>query len=114
MITSGRPTLSELIFLRIPHRVSPHYRVFGNLLLNDDTGAIVQTVVESQMTGESLPYGGVKQIAMWILVRWLQISEDATWNYLMRVLRACQLDALAAEIEAKITGIYYIYCYSKI
>ena len=98
------PNLPELILLRIPQRVGPHYRDFGNLLLNDKTGAIVECLVHQM-------HGDVEQIVMGILLRWLKTPEDTTWNYLIRVLRDIQLNALAAEIEANITGIY---CYSKI
>ena len=102
-ITSGRPTIPELRRHRIPERVGSHHRAFGIILLHDDTGAIVSGVAHSH--GYNL-----EDIVVEFLWRWLQTSEDVTWDYLIRVLRACQLSALAAEIEAKITGIY---CYSK-
>ena len=101
LIVSGRPTLLELVRLRIPQRVCPHYHAFGNILLNDETGGIVETVIKREMHNS-------ERIVMEILRIWFQTSDDVTWDYLIRVLRDIDQSVLAAEIEAKITGIYIL------
>ena len=72
------------------------YHVFGILLLNDETGDLVERL-EYQHSGKS------SEIVMGILQDWLMGKGLApTWQSLIQTLRDSHLNLLAAEIAANI------------
>ena len=100
------PTIPELLRLRIPERIGPiYYIIFGTLLLQDDTGSLMNSIQKQYS-------GNIEYIIVQILRMWLQGKgvQPVTWGSLIRVVRQCQSNILAADIEQAIIGItIYIY-----
>ena len=87
-----KPTLPQLMELKIPEKVGVQYRKFGTLLLNDDTGILVDNA-------ESCHYQPDK-IVTYILCKWLQEGPTpVTWDNLIQVLRKCDLQTLADYVR---------------
>ena len=83
------PTLPQLMRLKLPEKVGGRYRKFGTLLLNDDTGCLVDIAKESC-------HYQPDDIVTSILRKWLQEEPTpVTWDNLMQVLRDCGLKRLA-------------------
>ena len=95
-ISSGeRPTLPELVRLRVPQQVSGDYSMFGILLLNDLTGSRI-TTIDNDCCGNSA------KIMLRILQEWLEGKGlPLTWESLVQTLRDTGLSTLADEIAAK-------------
>ena len=94
------PSLPELLRFQgekekfsIPERIGTNSD-FGILLLDDKTGAVVDSIV-----GENR--GNAKNINMAILKRWLQGKgrQPVTWRTLIDVLQDADLNILAKDIE---------------
>ena len=93
---NSRPTLPQLMQLKIPEKVGPNYRKFGTFLLQDDTGCVVQSM-------ETNYHHQPEDIVNDILRRWLQKEPTpVTWDNLVRVLRDCDLQPLAEYIRKTI------------
>ena len=88
-----KPTLPQLMRLKIPEKVGGNYRKFGTLLLNDDTGSLVDIAVKSC-------HYQADDIVASILRKWLQEGPTpVTWDNLTQVLRDCCLQTLALYVE---------------
>ena len=87
------PTLPQLMRLKIPEKVGGNYRNFGTLLLNDDTGSLVDIAEKSC-------HYQLDDIVTSILRKWLQEGPTpVTWDNLIQVLRDCNLQTLAKCVE---------------
>ena len=87
------PTLPQLMRLKIPEKVGGHYRKFGTLLLNDDTGSLVDIAEKSC-------HYQPDEIVTSILRKWLQEGPTpVTWDNLIQVLRDCGLQTLADYVQ---------------
>ena len=87
------PTLPQLMRLKIPEKVGTKYREFGTLLLNDDTGGLVDIAEKSC-------HYQPDDIDTSILRKWLQEGPTpVTWDNLTQVLRDCNLQTLAKCVE---------------
>ena len=102
---STRPTLLECMRfpvrdkrINIPSEIGLYYVMFGVLLLNDRSGAKVESFVHKHGNN-------AEQINMEILEEWIagRGKLPVTWATLIEVLHDCNLSVLAAEIEA-LTG----------
>ena len=88
-----KPTLPQLMRLKIPEKVGTKYRMFGTLLLNDKTGCLVD------IAEKSCHYQPA-DIVTSILRKWLQEGPTpVTWSNLIQVLRDCCLQGLAQYVE---------------
>ena len=87
------PILPQLMRLKIPEKVGGNYRNFGTLLLNDDTGCLVDIAEKSC-------HYQPDDIVTSILRKWLQEEPTpVTWDNLIQVLRDCNLQTLAKCVE---------------
>ena len=88
-----KPTLPQLMRLKIPEKVGTKYRNFGTLLLNDDTGSLLDIAEKSC-------HYQPDDIVTSILRKWLQEGPTpVTWDNLTQVLRDCCLQTLAEYVE---------------
>ena len=94
-ISSGeRPTLPELLHLKVPQQVSANYSTFGILLLNDQTGSRVDAI-EDECRGKP------ERITRKILQEWMEGKGlPLTWESLVQTLRDTGLSTLADQIKA--------------
>ena len=91
---NSRPTLPQLMRLQIPEKVCPRYKIFGTLLLQDDTGTQIECLERASN------YLHPDDIVIDILKKWLQKeSTPVTWDNLIRVLRDCGLKPLAKCVQ---------------
>ena len=91
--TEDRPTLPELLLLKIPQQVGPNYKMFGTFLLNDTMGNRVDSI-ELALLGK--PEGIVTKI----LQEWVGGRGAAlTWDTLVKTLRDCELNTLADHVQ---------------
>ena len=98
----GKPTLPALLkfppscpksdCISIPLKIGQKYWHFGILLLQDNTGNMVETIeYESQKNAE--------MINLKILKKWINgIGLPVTWDILIQVLHDIELHQLASEI----------------
>ena len=92
-MANTKPTLPQLMRLKIPEKVGGRYRKFGTLLLKDDTGCLVD------IEEKSCHYQP-DDIVTSILRKWLQEGPTpVTWDNLIQVLRDCCLYTLANCVE---------------
>ena len=100
-----RPTLPELLTfpaekgnISIPERIGTNYTAFGILLLEDDTGTIVDGIVHEYQRD-------THNINIAILKRWLKGRgrQPGTWRTLVNVLRDTMLTELADDIDASLS-----------
>ena len=92
-MANTKPTLPQLMRLKIPEKVGGRYRKFGTLLLNDDTGGLVDIAEKSC-------HYQPDNIVTSILRKWLQEGPTpVTWSNLIQVLRDCCLQGLAQYVE---------------
>ena len=92
-MANTKPTLPQLMRLKIPEKVGGRYRKFGTLLLNDDTGGLVDIAEKSC-------HYQPDDIVTSILRKWLQEGPTpVTWSNLIQVLRDCCLQGLAQYVE---------------
>ena len=88
-----KPTLPQLMRLKIPEKVGGNYRKFGTLLLDDDTGNLVEIAEKSC-------HYQPDDIVTSILHKWLQEEPTPmTWDNLTKVLRDCGLQTLADYVQ---------------
>ena len=97
-------TLPQLIRFRttsgsIIDQIGTRYWDLGVLLLNDDTGAVTQAIIEQH-------HEDATKINREILKRWIQgQGMPVKWATLIEVLRDIGLTELTREIEKKITQV---------
>ena len=90
---ASRPSMPELLHLKVPERVGQEYFKFGVLLLNDGDGSKMDDIKGSDNTMRM------------ILKEWLRgQGESVTWKTLIDTLRACKLSSLATDVEARMNG----------
>ena len=83
--------------INIPLEIGVSYRQFGILLLEDDRGNLVDTIIHDERCN------GVLNINLTILQKWLQgTGKPPTWSSLIEVLRDIELNALAHDIEQEL------------
>ena len=79
--------------INIPQQISTKYFMFGVLLLNDETGAEVSTIVTKY-------HGDAEQINLEILRLWIGgRGKPLSWDMLIGVLNKIGLDNLASGIK---------------
>ena len=78
--------------LRILDRSAVKYRDIGTILLNDESGAIVDAIALNSM-------GNPIEAVRMIYTRWVREDEDHSWKKLIRCFRDVQLNSLARDIE---------------
>ena len=92
-VSGERPTLTELLELKVPLRVRDNYDAFGILLLNDDNGDKM-AVIKNDCRGDA------KKITLAILTDWVRGGGvTVTWESLVETLRKCEISLLADQIE---------------
>ena len=81
----------------IPERIGTEYLTFGILLLEDETGAVVDKILEDSR-------GNPTEINLVILKKWLQGQgqQPVTWGTLVDVLRDADMFVLANDIETQL------------
>ena len=81
--------------INIPQEIGVKYYQFGLLLLEDNTGARINTLTHKHMKD-------AEQINMEVLQQWLagRGKHPITWKTLTEVLHDIELSRLAGEIEA--------------
>ena len=99
--TDEQPTLPELLFfssktrgyISIIDEVGAEYQIFGILLLEDKTGAYVQSLIKNH------PHDS-KSINLEIVQEWLQGrgAKPVSWKTLTRILKAVKLTVFAQDI----------------
>ena len=83
--------------INIPLEIGVSYRQFGILLLEDDRGNLVDTIIHDERCN------GVLNINLTILQKWLQgTGKPPTWSSLIEVLRDIELSVLANDIEKEL------------
>ena len=86
-------SLPELLQLNVPQEIGTKYKEFGTLLLNDSTGNVVNNIERKfQQTPEDI---NTKILEKWIGGR----GRPCTWDMLIKVLRECELNTLAKQIQ---------------
>ena len=89
----ARPTLPDLLRLKVPQGVGAHYTTFGVLLLNDELGTRVDSI-EDECRGKP------ERICHRILQEWLEGKGlPVTWETLIQTLRDTGLPTLADHIH---------------
>ena len=78
--------------IRILEKSAVKYRDIGAILLKDDTGAVVETIMEAAL---GKPIEAVRKI----YEKWLGEDEDHSWKKLAKCFRDVQLNSLAKDIE---------------
>ena len=92
--SGGRPTLPELLCLKVPQQVGANYSTFGIILLNDETGSRVDSI-------EEYCRGNPEKITRKILQEWLEGKGlPVTWESLVQTLSVIDLSVLADQIQA--------------
>ena len=80
--------------INIPLEIGVSYRQFGILLLEDDRGNLMDTIIHDERCN------GVLNINLTILQKWLNgTGKPPTWSSLIEVLRDIELNSLADDIE---------------
>ena len=94
-IKSGAaPSLPEVLKFKIHQQIGTKYMDFGTFLLNDDTGSLVSSI---EHECQHIP----EQICRKILEKWIRGSgRSCTWATLIGVLRDCELNTIADQIQA--------------
>ena len=94
-LPGDRPTMPELIRLKVSQEISTNWYDVGVLLLEDETGAIIKSIDETCR-------GNPKRINDEVLQQWIEGKGKmpVTWRTLVDVLRDAELTNLAADIEA--------------
>lgn len=71
-------------------QTAPHYWEIGIVLLNDESGAVVQGIADQ--------HTAAAYCMTEIYKKWL--GKDGVWKNLIACLQKCQLNVLAEEIKA--------------
>ena len=97
-----QPTLIKCVKFRgrekiinIPREIGVKYKKFGLFLLEDDTGANIDSIAHKHIND-------AEKINMEVLQQWIngKGKHPVTWTTLIQVLRDIELSVLAGEIEA--------------
>ena len=97
-----QPTLIECVkfqgrekIINIPREIGVNYKKFGLFLLEDDTGANIDSIAHKHIND-------AEKINMEVLQQWIngEGKHPVTWTTLIQVLRDIELTVLAGEIEA--------------
>ena len=78
--------------IRLLSETSVHYRAIGTLLLNDESGAIVDGIAKTAL-------GDTEDAVILIYKKWIQEDEDHTWEKLIQCFKDLQLNPLAGKLE---------------
>ena len=83
--------------INIPEKMGTNYKTFGILLLQDDNGAKIDSIIAKE-EGESI------HISLKILSKWLQGEgmQPPMWSTIIEVLKKSNLGVLAEEISSVI------------
>ena len=102
--TAGNtPTLYELLNIpgqqkkiNIPQEIGTQYKIFGTILLEDDSGKKVDNIVHAHRERP-------ERINTEILQEWLTGSgkQPVTWETLVKVLKDIKLSTLAGDISTR-------------
>ena len=93
--SGGRPTLQELIRLKVPRQVGANYTTLGILLLNDDFGSLTQALKLECL-------GVAESVTLRILQEWLEGKGlPVTWQTLINALRDIELSSLADHVQTE-------------
>ena len=78
--------------------IGTYYNMFGVLLLNDKSGAIISAL-------EQQHHSRATAVNFEILQQWIQGSgiQPVTWETLVKVLRKSKLNTLADKIESSLS-----------
>ena len=88
-----RPSLPQLVRLKLPQQVGSNYLMFGIILLNDETGSRVNAI-DDECRGKS------DRIILRILTDWIEGKGlPVTWESLVQTLRDIDLSVLADQIH---------------
>ena len=88
-----KPSLPKLLRLNIPEDVGDSFRKFGTVLLNDESGALMDAI-ENDCNGRA------HRITLKVLQEWmLGKGERITWTVLVKTLNDCKLTTLASKIQ---------------
>ena len=103
LITSGeRPTMPELLRLKIPQGVGGNCYTFGIFLLNDQTGGQVDTFKREYQ-------GDAESVVRRILREWLEGKGlPVTWSSLIKALRDTELLAMADQIQDNLLDVMQV------
>ena len=94
LFVGERPTLPELLRLRIPQQVGASYSKFGIFLLNDLTGGRLRNF-------EKMCQGDAEEVMLRILQEWLEGKGlPVLWEVLVQTLRDTELNILVDQIQA--------------
>ena len=94
VFSGERPSLPELIHLKVPQEVGANYSTFGIVLLNDEKGSRVDSI-------EDHCRGNPEKVIRKILQEWLKGKGlPVTWESLVQTLRDIDLSVLADQIQA--------------
>ena len=104
-LVDERPNLPQLISfpcksgnINIPQQISTNYSKFGIVLLNDKSGAEVNTIVAKY-------HGDAEEINIEILRLWIGgKGKPVNWDTLIGVLKKIGLGTLAGDIQ---DGLHY-------
>ena len=89
-LSGDPPSLPDLLRLKVPQEVGAHYKTFGILLLNDDTGCRV----------DGIKGASPSDIVISILQEWIAgRGRPRTWQALIETLKDCELTALSDKIQ---------------
>ena len=90
---NSRPTLPQLIQLRIPEKTAAKYFKFGTILLNDDDGSTVDGIKVTCCQD-------TENTVLKILQKWVrEVPTPVTWENLIGTLREIELNALADYVQ---------------
>ena len=101
-LTGDQPTLMELIRFRgrerrinVPQQIGTNFMKFGILLLEDENGTRIQSIIDEYR-------GNPEQITMKVMQEWIagQGKPPISWDTLIEVLRDIDLGTLADNIAA--------------
>ena len=83
--------------VKVSERIGTNYRDFGLQLLNDESGQIVDAIIEQK-------HEKADKINYEILKRWVNgEGKPRSWETLIEVLEDCELGTLAQEIKNELT-----------
>ena len=95
-IIDQAPDLKVLLLLKVHEQVDGKYRDFGTFLLNDKTGALVDSIEKSHQQDPN-------DIVTGILKKWLQgTGMPVTWQSLITSLETSGHGRLASTIKQKL------------
>ena len=93
LVLCDKPTLPELIKMKLPSRVGPKLQTFSTLLLQDEFGDVVPNIVEDCR-------GKTEKVTMEVLREWLAgKGVEVSWESLIATLRDCELSLMATQIQ---------------